>query len=98
MSLLTATLVAFLLAACTKDAVVVQPIALAPVASRLKAIPSVPKCDLPIRADYDPREVAAYAACWRSAYDALFVKHKGLINAVLQRERTTANAVALAKS
>lgn len=87
---------ASLLTGCAKE-VVVEPIAPRKVAGALMAYPSVPRCALPARADYAPGEIVAYAACWQAAYDALFVKHKGLIRAVAQRERTAAKAIKAAK-
>lgn len=87
------------LTACVSDAVVVEPVAFAPVAARLKEIPDVPKCDPPAgQVKSSPEEVLAYGKCWRAAYNALFSKHKGLVKAVLYRERAAAKAVKLAKS
>lgn len=50
-------LAASLVTGCASD-VVVEPVALRPVSSKLMATPPVPKCDLPDRADYSPREVS----------------------------------------
>jgi hypothetical protein len=75
-----------------------MPIAPPPVAAKLTAVPAVPRCALPERADYSPEEVKAYAQCWEAAYDALFKKHKGLIMAVSTRERAVNKAVAAFKS
>lgn len=93
-----AALAASALTGCVKDAVVVTPIAPRPVASTLLVVPEVPRCALHEARDYAPEEVKAYAQCWRAAYDALFVRHKGLIKAVMVRERAAAKAVAAAKS
>jgi len=78
--------------------VVVEPIAVRPVASRLLEPPEPPKCDLPARPDYAPGEVIAYAECWRAAYDSLFKKHKGLAYAVIVRQNATAKAARAAKA
>lgn len=88
-----AALAAFQLGGCASDNVVVAPITLKPIASRHLQAPDVPKCEPPPRADYSTDEVIAYAKCWRAAYDALFEKHKGLVQAVMLRERVTAKAV-----
>lgn len=91
-------LAGLMLSGCAND-VVVDPVAFNPIAARLKEMPSVPLCDpLPAKRKAPPEEVLAYGKCWRSAYDALFTKHKGLVNAVIVRERAAAKAVKLAKS
>lgn len=87
---------ASLLTACTKEPVAV-PVAIKPVSPALMRAPGLPRCDLPRRADYDPREVIAYAKCWEAAYHALASRHIGLQRAVAVRERAAARAVATAK-
>jgi len=70
---------------------------LPPVASDLMRYPSPPRCDLPERAEYDAREVLAYAACYRAAYHALHGRLTGLQRAVAVREAAAAKAAAAAK-
>lgn len=91
-------LAAFPLGGCSKDNVVVEPVALRPVSAHLLAPPDVPNCTPQPRADYSPDEVLAYAKCWRAAYDALFAKHKGLAKAVAFRQQQAAKAAQAAKS
>ena len=86
-----------LIGCASKTNVAVEPVALRPVAAKLLSVPDVPACD-PRSNMVQPEELLAYGKCWRAAYDALFVKHKGLINAVRIRERSAAKAVKLAKS
>lgn len=92
---------AFLLTAsltgCASNNVVVEPVALPPVDKALMRTPSVPRCSLPKRDDYDAREVLAYAKCYEAAYHAITGRLIGLQRAVAVREAATAKAVAAAK-
>jgi hypothetical protein len=86
---------ASLLAACASKQVAVEPVALPPVAAALMQTPSVPRCELPVREDYDTREVLAYAHCWRVAYFSSTARLYGLQKAVGVREKAAAKAVAV---
>lgn len=92
------TCAAFLLGGCTTNNVAVEPVALKPVSPQLMRVPAVPKCELRPAPDYAPQEVISYAECWRAAYDQLFAKHKGLIQAVSARQKTAQQAAKAAKS
>ena len=83
---------------CAKEVVVVEPLALPKVASALMVAPGLPRCELPARPDYDPREVLAYARCWESAYHAAAGRLTGLQSAVAVREKAIAKAVAAKSS
>lgn len=83
---------------CAKEVVVVEPLALPKVASALMVAPGLPRCALPARPDYDPREVLAYAHCWQSAYHAAAGRLTGLQSAVAVRERAITKAVAAKSS
>lgn len=87
-SLLTASLTG-----CASDNVVTQVAALPPVPVELMRYPQPPKCTLPARADYDAREVLAYANCYKAAYHALAGRLSGLQKAVATRELHQAKAV-----
>jgi hypothetical protein len=86
---------ASLLAACASKNVAVEPVALPPVAAELMTAPAVPRCELPVREDYDTREVLAYAHCWRVAYFSSTARLYGLQKAVHVREKAAAKAVAV---
>lgn len=88
-----AILAGFGLSACASNNVVVKPVALKPVSSALMKAPGIPRCDLPQRADYDPREVIAYSECWKAAYHSLAARHIGLQRAVRTRETIAAKAL-----
>jgi len=88
---------AFLVTACAGNNVVVQPVALKPVDARLMKSPGIPRCNLPDRADYDPREVIVYAKCWEAAYHSIAARHIGLQRAVRTREQIAAKAVKASK-
>lgn len=88
----------FLLAACSSDRVVTEPLTLPPVADELMKTPVLPRCDLVARASYPPGEIKAYAECWRTAYYAIAARHAGLQSAIAVRQRAAAKAIAAAKS
>lgn len=93
-----ASLLLLAVAGCAKAVVVVEPLALPKVASALMVAPGLPRCALPARPDYDPREVLAYAHCWQSAYHAAAGRLTGLQSAVAVREKAIAKAVAAKSS
>lgn len=80
------------LAGCASNNVSVEPVAVKPVSTKLMRVPDAPKCELRPAPDYAPQEVISYAECWRAAYDQLFAKHKGLIQAVSVRQKTAQRA------
>ena len=89
---------AFLAGGCATNNVAVEPLAVKPVSPKLMRAPDVPKCELRAAKDYAPQEVISYAECWRAAYDQLFAKHKGLVQAVSARQKTAQRAAKAAKS
>lgn len=85
------------LAGCASDNVVVQPVALPPVAPELMRAPGMPRCALGT-GDVYPAEIVAYAKCWQAAYHAAAGRLTGLQSAVAVREKATAKAVAAKSS
>lgn len=90
---LAACLLTASLAGCASNNVVTTVATLPPVSAELMRYPAPPKCALPQRADYDAREVLAYAHCYKAAYHALAGRLSGLQKAVAVRELHQANAV-----
>ncbi|MFZ4807453.1 MAG: hypothetical protein ACOYLQ_09370 [Hyphomicrobiaceae bacterium] len=82
---------------CSKDSVVVEVVALPPVADQLKTPVKAPLCLDPRRKDYSVEELEQANVCWRQAFGTAAARHQKLAMAVEARERAAAQAVAAAK-
>lgn len=85
---------AFLLSACVKDNVVVEPVSVQKVPRALMQPIKPPSCDLDDKAkDYSTDEVGSSLNCWKAAFEAAQEKHAGLSKAVARREAAIEKAV-----
>jgi hypothetical protein len=76
--------------------VVVKPLVPPPIAPALMSTVPTPLCSLPVREEYEPREIARSIDCWRKAWSAAAAQHQKLAAAVRVREAKMKEAAKVA--